>query len=47
MYPAQNPYDTAYMFLLERFQMYLQQEKSSWNLYYRSQRGPNRKTFFW
>lgn len=28
MYPAQNPYDTAYMFLLERFQMYLQQEKA-------------------
>jgi len=26
-YPAQNPYDIAYIFLLERFQMFLEKEK--------------------
>ena len=27
-YPAQNPYDAAYIFLIERFQKYLEYEKS-------------------
>lgn len=27
-YPAKNPYDSAYIFLLERFQMFLQKEKA-------------------
>lgn len=27
-YPAKNPYDSAYIFLLERYQMFLQQEKA-------------------
>lgn len=27
-YPSKNPYDSAYIFLLERFQMFLQKEKA-------------------
>src|SRR5207302_1306531 len=27
-YPSQNPYDVAYVFLLERFQMFLKEEKA-------------------